>query len=98
MSEPLTVIARFRAKSGQQSRALETLRALLAPTRVEAGCINYDLHQSIEDPALFVFYENWESAAHLEKHSQSQHLQAMRKVQAEIFASPPEVTRWKIIR
>jgi quinol monooxygenase YgiN len=98
MNEPLTVIARFRAKPGQESRALETLRALLAPTRAEAGCIDYDLHQSIEDPAQFVFYENWESAAHLEKHSQSLHLQAMRKVQTEIFVSPPEVTRWKAVR
>ena len=98
MNEPLTIIARFRAKPRQESRALETLRSLLAPTRAESGCINYDLHQSIEDPALFIFYENWESAAHLEKHSQSQHLQALRKVQAEIFVGPPEVTRWKAVR
>jgi quinol monooxygenase YgiN len=98
MSEPLTVIARFRAKPGQESRALETLRALVEPTRAESGCINYDLHQSIEDPAFFVFYENWESVEHLEEHSQSQHLQALRKIQTEIFAGPPEVTRWRAVR
>lgn len=98
MNEPLTIIARFRAKPGRESRAREALCALLAPTRSEAGCINYDLHQSLEDPALFVFYENWASAAHLEKHSQSPHLQALRDVQAEIFAAPPELTRWAAVR
>ncbi|MEM9449380.1 MAG: antibiotic biosynthesis monooxygenase, partial [Cyanobacteria bacterium P01_E01_bin.6] len=29
-----------------------------APPR--AGCIQYDLHEDNENPAHFVFYENWE--------------------------------------
>ena len=59
MSKSLTVIARVRAKKGKASLLRKELRRLIAPTRAEAGCINYDLHESQDDPALFVFYENW---------------------------------------
>lgn len=69
MNDSLTVIAHIRAKPGQESRVRQILEGLLDPTRAEAGCINYDLHQSQTDPSLFVFYENWESEGHLEAHA-----------------------------
>ena len=37
----------------------------------ETGCVNYDLHQGIEDPAAFYFYENWETAEQLDAHRES---------------------------
>lgn len=42
--------------------------------RKEAGYVNYDLHESVEEPGLFSFYENWETAAHLDAHLQTPHL------------------------
>ena len=36
--------------------------------------MNYDLHQSIEDPDMFLFYENWESGADLDAHLSAPHL------------------------
>ena len=38
----------------------------MAPTRAEAGCINYDFHIDAADPCVFVFYENWTDRAALE--------------------------------
>ena len=98
MTAPLTIIAQFRAKPGQETRAREVLQALLAPTRAEAGCINYDLHQSLNDPAAFVFYENWESAAHLEAHARSAHIRVLHAVEPEVFTAPPEISRWAAVR
>ena len=97
MNDSLTVIAHVRAKPGQESRVRQILEGLLAPTRAEAGCINYDLHQSQMDPALFVFYENWTSEAHLEAHSKSPHIQSLRKVAGEILAGPIEITKWQVV-
>ena len=54
---PLTVIARLKAKDGSEEKLGAMLRALVAPTRAEKGCINYDLHRSHDDPGLFIFYE-----------------------------------------
>ncbi len=38
------------------------------------GYVNYDLHQSTEDPDRFFFYENWESDPHLDAHLDAPHL------------------------
>lgn len=97
MHESLTVIAHIRAKPGQESRVRQVLQGLVSPTRAEAGCINYDLHQSQADPALFVFYENWTSEAHLDAHSKSPHIQSFRKVAGEILAGPVEITKWQVV-
>jgi quinol monooxygenase YgiN len=95
MNEPLTIIATLRARPGQESRAREALRGMLTPTLAEAGCIDYDLHESLNDPALFVFYENWTTAAHLDAHLKTSHFQALAKLIPEIFTGPPEITKWK---
>jgi quinol monooxygenase YgiN len=98
MSEPLTIIARFRAKAGQESRLRQELQRLLAPTRAEAGCINYDLHQSQSDPALFVFYEKWASQAAVDAHFQTPHLQAVLKLVPGLVDAPPDITKWTIVK
>ena len=71
---PLTVVARLKARPGQEEALGAMLRALLAPTRAEAGCIAYDLHRSHEEPGLFVFTESWASRAEWEAHMAAPHL------------------------
>jgi quinol monooxygenase YgiN len=44
------------------------------PTSKEKGYVNYDLHQGVEDPAWFFFYENWDSVEDLEAHLAAPHL------------------------
>jgi len=97
MNHKLTVIARIRAKAGQEARVQEVLLSLIAPTQAEAGCINYDLHVSKEDPRQFVFYENWMSESHLEAHANSAHLRTFRKMADEILDGPIEITKWRML-
>ncbi|MEM9399995.1 MAG: putative quinol monooxygenase [Verrucomicrobiota bacterium] len=77
--KPLTVIARIQAKPDTIEIVREELKALVNPTMKEEGVINYDLHQDKDDPTIFMFHENWETEAALEKHSQSAHLKAFRE-------------------
>ena len=69
----LTVIAKVVAKKGSVESLKSELLKLVPPTRKEAGCIEYNLHQDNEDPAVFVFYETWDSPASLENHMNSDH-------------------------
>lgn len=71
----LTVIAYMRAAEGKAGELREALTALVEPTSQEEGYVNYDLHESIEDPGRFFFYENWESGEHLDAHLSAPHLQ-----------------------
>ena len=70
----LAVVATMRAAEGRTEDLRAALEALVGPTREEDGCIGYDLHQGIEDPRVFTFYEKWASGEHLDAHLASPHL------------------------
>ena len=57
----VSVVALIKARSGSEEQLREKTEALVKPTRSEAGCLNYDLHQDRSDPSLLIFYENWRS-------------------------------------
>ncbi len=71
----LTVIAYMRAAPGKREELRSALEALVPPTSAEDGFVDYDLHQSLEDPDLFSSYENWESGEHLDAHLAAPHLE-----------------------
>jgi quinol monooxygenase YgiN len=75
----LTVIATIKAQPNAEEQVYRELVALLAPTHAEEGCVNYDLHRSLEEPGTFMFYENWTSRALWEQHMQSPHLAAYQQ-------------------
>jgi quinol monooxygenase YgiN len=70
----LTVIAFMKAAPGKEAELKAELEALVEPTSQEDGYVNYDLHQGVEDPSAFYFYENWESAEKLDAHLATPHL------------------------
>ena len=70
----LTVIAYMKAAPGKTDELRRELQDLIETTLREAGCVNYDLHESIEDPGKFFFHENWESEEHLDAHLAAPHL------------------------
>ena len=97
MRTGLTIIAYITAKAGMQQQVREVLLDLVAQTRKEKGCVNYDLHQSQDNPREFVMYENWDSAADLDAHAKSEHLQAFGKAAGHLLERPTDVTRWNMI-
>ncbi|HEY3932893.1 MAG TPA: putative quinol monooxygenase [Verrucomicrobiae bacterium] len=95
-TKPLTLTVTFQARPGKEAELLDVLTGLLAPTRAEAGCINYDLHIAADDPSKFLFYENWASKAHHEAHDKTPHIQNLRARINEI-SLPPVKTFWEKI-
>lgn len=95
--KPLTVIASFQARPGKETELRAALTGLLAPTRKESGCLNYDVHQSVDDPAKFLFHENWTSKAHLDAHLQSRHVKALLPRVDELCTGFPQITSWERI-
>ena len=93
--EQVTVIAYIEIKPGTEEAFMVELDKVIAATRAESACINYDFHQSANEATRFVAYENWKSMAGLDQHSKSAHIQAFRQNCAEIFAKPVEITIWK---
>ncbi|QFT31491.1 putative quinol monooxygenase [Roseibium porphyridii] len=75
----LTIVANIKANPDQIDLVKAELLKLIEITRAEAGCINYDLHQDNENPAHFLFYENWESRELWQTHMNAPHLAAYMK-------------------
>lgn len=72
----LTITGNVLVKEGHVDFVRAELEKLIPTTRAEAGCIQYDLHQDNENPAYFMFYENWESRELWQTHMNAPHLTA----------------------
>ena len=75
----LTIVANIHANPDQIDLVKAELEKLVPITRAEKGCIQYDLHRDNENPAHFMFYENWESRELWQTHMNTPHLAAYKK-------------------
>jgi quinol monooxygenase YgiN len=86
-----TIIGTVIARPDTRAELATLLHAQVAPTRAEAGCINYDLHVDPTDPCVFVFYENWASRADLDAHLAMPHLQPLFSQFDRLLACPVDI-------
>lgn len=70
----LTIVANIMANEDSVEKVKSELIKLIEITRKEAGCLQYDLHQDNDNPAHFVFFENWSSRELWQQHMGAQHL------------------------
>lgn len=82
----LALVATVVAKEGQLEAVQAALATLVEPTRREEGCLEYNFHQSQDDPNTFVFYERWQSEQHLQQHVASAHFVACQQMMDGLVA------------
>jgi quinol monooxygenase YgiN len=80
------VIAELRVKPGTADKAIAAACACVAETVKEDGCISYDMHQSVTDPAHMVLVERWDSREALARHLETPHFKAWRAAGADFVA------------
>jgi quinol monooxygenase YgiN len=79
----LTIVADITAQVDKVDFLKSELEKLIDTTRAESGCVQYDLHQDNDNPAHFLFYENWESREQWQAHMNAQHLQDYKLATAD---------------
>ncbi len=57
-NEKVVLIARLKVKEDAIEEAKRAALAIVADSRAEEGCLNYDFHQAIDDPTLFFLARN----------------------------------------
>lgn len=70
----LTIVANIIAHNEKIDLVHNELKKLIDITRAEPGCVQYDLHQNNDNPAHFMFFENWESRELWQAHMSAPHL------------------------
>jgi quinol monooxygenase YgiN len=93
----LTVIARAKAKAGREADLERAMRAAVAPSHDEPGCLRYTVHRSLNDPASFVTVERWVSKEAIDRHFVAPHTQALMKQIPELLAEPPDISVFELL-
>jgi len=88
MKKKLSLVAFLYAKPGKEEELGARLQALVDISRAEEGCINYDVHQSEQDPTVFVMYENWTDRSELDKHFEMPYMKEMVVALPELLRAP----------
>jgi quinol monooxygenase YgiN len=73
----ITLIATITAKADSIEELKAELLNLVKHTTQEPGCIKYVLHQEIENPHIFRFYEQFKDQAAFEYHGSQPYIKAM---------------------
>jgi quinol monooxygenase YgiN len=69
----VVLTATVKAHAGQEAAVRAALLEMVAPSRSEPGCICYNVHESKEQPGLFIFYEQWADQAAFDFHFKTPH-------------------------
>lgn len=93
-SEIICVTARLDAMPEHAADVAKALEPLVAATRAEDGCLQYDAHQCLDDTCRFLVFEQWASKAHLDAHVTKPHLAAFVEAVKPWLAGPDDVLLW----
>jgi quinol monooxygenase YgiN len=94
MPASVHVVSRFVAKTGKEQTLKSVLNALIAPTRRELGCYQYDLLENQSDPRELCFVERWESEKSVNQHGETQHVKHALSQAEGLVDSPPDIRRY----
>lgn len=88
---PIYLTAIIQSKSEHTIAVAQVLENMVIETRKETACIQYDLHQGIEDKDLFVCYEIWENQQGLDLHNAQPYIKAFGQLIDEKLQEKPVV-------
>jgi quinol monooxygenase YgiN len=73
-STEIANIVTLRAVAGKSELLGDALGKLVTATRKEPGCAQMELHQSADDPNLWMVYERWRGEEALAAHMKTPHV------------------------
>ena len=95
--ETIVLVARLKVKDDAVEEAKQAALDIVADSRAEAGCVNYDIHQAIDDPTVFVWHETWKNKAAIDEHFETDFFKNFFAKVEGFAAEPPQITLTKMI-
>lgn len=87
----MIVVAKLKAKSGEESKMEEALRGMVSKVEAEEGTLMYSLHRSQKDPTQFLFYEKYTDGEALKAHSETPYFKELFGALQPLIDGPPEI-------
>jgi quinol monooxygenase YgiN len=89
----LTFIAKVTVQAGKEREFEEKMRAVVPKVREEAGNRTYIMHRAIDNPRLFMFYEEYVDQAAFDAHRR--HLRELGVDLRAFLDGPPVLEFYK---
>ena len=96
-NENIVLFARLKVKKDAVEKAKQAALLIIAESRREAGCINYDFHQAIDDETVFLWHETWLNREAIEAHANSSHFREFSAAIRDLTEEPLQVTLTKMV-
>ncbi len=97
IDEKIVLIARLKVKLGTEDEAKRAALAIVVASRAEEGCLNYDFHQTIDDPTVFVWHETWVNKSALDAHFKMPYFVELGAKLKDITEEPLQLTLAKMV-
>ncbi|WP_342250963.1 putative quinol monooxygenase [Sphingomonas sp. OTU376] len=95
MTGTLHVAASFRAKPGCSAQLGDRLRALVAPTRREAGSLRYHVLQGLDDTDAWLVSEEWADRRAFDEHMAQPYVLDLLAAAPALCAQEPRIAFFK---
>lgn len=92
----IMVTAKITAKPGEKDKIVSKAQNLIQFTRLESGCISYNLYNGTEDNNTLLMLEKWENQDVLNLHMQTEHFKAFNTAVENILAKEVDITVYSI--
>jgi quinol monooxygenase YgiN len=87
----MIVVAKLKAKNGEESKMEEALRGMVSKVEAEEGTLMYSLHRSQKDPTQFLFYEKYADGEALKTHSETPYFKELFGALQPLIDGAPEI-------
>ena len=95
--EKIVLIARLKVKPDSVEQAKQAALAIVADSRAEADCFNYDFHQAVDDDTIFMWHETWANKAAIEAHGASAHFKNFSALIKDSIDEPLQIILTKMV-
>ena len=87
----IMVTAKITAKSGERDNIIAKAQDLITSSRLDSGCISYNLYASTENEDVLLMFEQWENFELLQSHMQTEHFKAFGTATGDILAGEIDI-------
>lgn len=95
--EKIVLFARLKVKAGTVDEARHAALEIVAASRAEPGCLNYDFHQAIDDLTVFIWHETWSNREALDAHFRMPYFTRLGAKLKDITEEPLQLTLTKMV-
>jgi quinol monooxygenase YgiN len=92
----LILAAKCIGKPDRRNDIMRVTAAIVPPSRAEAGCISYEIHERLSGNDEYLFFEEWADQAALDLHFKTPHFKEFITEFTQLLQAPPNIRIYEV--